>query len=197
MGKDFERRKDEQIKNFIHGLVSEFNEARNNPKSYILKIKSHMKFIKKHEGLTVYENTNNYPKIVLNKGILAFEDCIKHLEKNRKMPEMIYNDDITIRVPDKVEEMTDKLKIAELLIMKKKEMKTCYNGFSFHYDSGYLDSEICGILQIVDDTNTNTKRRNNILNIYHEFVGVSVGKMAANNRYVIYVTFAKSSVSND
>jgi hypothetical protein len=183
------------MKIFIDDLIKEFNEARTNPRNYILKIKSHMKYIKRFQGITVYEN-DDYPKVILNKGDNAFTECIKMLEKHRRIPELKYCEEITIKVPDKVEEMNNKEKLAESLIAKRNEIKDTYTGLSFHYDHSYLDSEISALLQIIDDTNTNSKRRNNILNLFHEYIGVSVGRNTINGRYMVYITFAKG-IGND
>ena len=176
-------------------MIKEFNEARTTPRSYITKIKSHMKYIKRFQGLTVYDN-DDYPKVILNKGDSAFTECIKVLDKHRSIPELKYNEDIAVKVPDKVDEMNNKEKLAESILAKRNEIRDRYTGLSFHYDNSYLDAEVSALLQIVDDTNTNSKRRNNILSLYHEYIGVSIGKNTINGRYMIYITFAKG-ISND
>ncbi len=173
---------------FIENLVIEFNQARTNPKQYINKINEHLKFVKVKNNNSYYDS-NNYPKVLLKKGKEAFNDLIYSLEKMNRMNELIIKKDIAIKMPENSEDMNNKEKIYNLVVEKKKELNGIYKYFNFHYDHGDLNAEISAILQLVDDTNSNLKRRNNILNICNKYIGISVGKMV-NNRYLVYLSFA-------
>ena len=169
-------------------MVIEFNQVRNNPKNYINKINDYMQYIKVKNNNFYFAN-NNYPKVVLNKGKDAFIDLINYLDKMNKMDELILRSDIALTMPENSEDMNNKEIIYNLIIEKKKQLNGKYKYFNFHYDQGDLNSEISAILQLVDDTNSNLKRRNNILNSNNKYVGISVGRMN-NNRYLVYLSFA-------
>ena len=150
----------------------------------------HKQFIKlKNNGdkeIIVYDNSN--PKINLCKGDKTFDDCIKKLSILQKMKEFEYCEDIVIKVPEN--NYNNPEVIGRLIMEKKKEIESKYYDLSFHYDICNLNAELSAILQIVDDTESNFKRRNNIINNY-DLIGVSVGRISQKNCYIVYVTFAK------
>jgi hypothetical protein len=181
---------------FAYELLNQFNLARVDPKAFAKRIEEYIPYIKVIDNFSyfLYENEKDkFPKVNLIKGERAFRDCINYLESMQSVQPLQLREDITIRVPDKPDEMNSKDKISTLITDKKKEIKESYKTFRFHYDHGYNIAEISAILQIVDDTNSNLQRRHNILLRTHEFLGVSIGRIQS-NRYIIYVTFASAKM---
>jgi hypothetical protein len=151
-----------------------------------------MEFIKASpDNQTFIFNKEGYPKINLIRGPQAFIDCANWLRTLEPVAPLEMNDEITIKVPENSDDMNRKEKILELIKDKKIEISSLhkYKHFSFHYDNGSINAEISALLQIVDDNNSNSQRRNNIFNPNFHFLGVSVGKLKL-NRFIIYLTFA-------
>jgi hypothetical protein len=179
---------------FAYELLKEFNLARTDPKGYAKKIEEYLGYIKQIDNFCYFlygTEKDKFPKVNLATGEKAFRECITYMEGLQSVGPLQLSEEIVIKVPEKPEEMNDKDKIGNLILEKKKHIKDSYKNFHFHYDHGYNIAEISAVLQIIDDTNSNFQRRNNILTKKHEYLGVSISK-SQKNRFIIYVTFASS-----
>lgn len=178
---------------FAQKIVEEFNSARTNPLLYADKIEQHMKMVdvmKTNQKAKIhFYNNDNYPKINLAKGEQAFKECIKILRNLKQTKPLELVNELAIQPPDKPEHINSKEIMVESFKNKRQEVGDNYKHLGFHYDNGALNAEISAILQIVDDNNSNTQRRSNILNPKYKYVGVSAAKVKV-NRYYIYLTFA-------
>jgi len=110
------------------------------------------------------------------------------LSRIPKMKELEYCEDIVIKVPEI--NYNNPEVISKLIIDKNKEIEGKYYDLSFHYDICNLNAELSALLQIVDDTESDYKRRNNLLSYNFGLIGVSVSRIGQKNCYIIYVTFA-------
>ena len=177
---------------FIEKFTKEINKLRGSPLSYVDVIKSHKQHVKfKYNDdkiFPVYCNSN--PKIILNEGESIFDDCINKLSKIRKMKELKICEDIVIKVPEN--DSNNPEVIGKLIMEKNKEIGGKYFDLCFHYDICNLNPELSAVMQIVDDTGSDFKRRKNIINNYYDLIGVSVGRLTQKDCFMIYVTFAKS-----
>lgn len=165
----------------------EFNEIRTNPGQYIYKIKNHIKYIKTFSGKEIYDERNG-PKIALNKGKVAFQDCISYLETLQPINALKLSKQITIEI----NESEDKEKLLE-----KKFMNDAINSIkianelkhlNFHYDYGSSNPEISCVIQVVDDNVSNFYRRNNILNPNYNYVGITITGIKK-KKFLVYCTF--------
>ncbi len=79
--------------------------------------------------------------------------------------------------------------IGELVMNKRQQIEDKYDNYTFHYDCGSNNAEMSAILQLVDDSNSDFRRRNNILDNIFNSIGISANKLG-NNKYIVYITLA-------
>ena len=130
-------------------IFDQINILRANPKSFVQKIESS----KKNIGV---DKRNNYiyngsQKILLNNGIYAFENTIRHLNVLRSMNKLNYDPKFNIKLPSNEEEINDRKyqnnKVNELL-----ENKIKIKSF---WREVIRDPEECFLLMVVDDCGNN------------------------------------------
>ncbi len=143
--------------------------------------------IKNHEGKDIYDERNG-PKIALTKGRAAFMDCVYYLNTLKPIHPLNLSKEITISMNDEEDKdrLLDKKYMNEALFNLKKMVKVKY--MSFHYDYGSSNPEISGVIQVVDDNNSNFFRRNNILNPNFNYVGISISQIRK-RKFLVYCTF--------
>ena len=183
-------------------MLGEFNLARTQPKNYIERVQTYMKYIKPNPEynkktantlLPYMFDKEGIPKVALLRGEEAFTEFIAYLNTAIPMDPLQIRQEIAIRPLSKSDLQTKKEIIAELFINKKKELiekyQYIYKNLDFHYDYGTNNYEVSSLLQLVDDNNSNKQRRNKILNRDYKYVGISYAKIKA-NRFCVYVTFS-------
>jgi len=130
-------------------IFEQINAIRSNPKSFINKIEA----AKKNIGV---DKKNNYiyngkQKILLNNGIYAFDNAIKHLDVLRDMEKLKYNPKLNIKLPSNEEEINDRKYQKEMvnnLVKNKIKIKSFWREI-------IKDPEECLTLMIVDDCGNN------------------------------------------
>lgn len=183
-----------EIESFTNELLEEINFVRTNPQLYANKIEQFIDYIKPNaesKTCSYLFSYEDYPKINLIRGAVAFKEAITILKQTQPLPPLQLSSEIAIKVPDKIDLYNNKDIIIESIKNLKADMNKLnkYRVISFHYDNGSINAEISTLLQIVDDNNANCQRRANILNPAFNYLGVSVGKIKS-KRYFIYLTFA-------
>jgi len=134
---------------FDRYIFEEINKLRENPKSFVQKIES----AKKNIGV---DKRNNYiykgkQTILLNNGIYAFENAIKHLSVLRNMKKLIYNPEFNIKLPSNEEEIIDrKYQNNKVDILLKNNIK-----IKSFWREVIKDPEECFLLMIIDDCGHN------------------------------------------
>jgi hypothetical protein len=148
-----------------------------------------MQHIKSYKGKYIYEEING-PKIALTKGRVAFMDSVYHLNTLSPIHPLSLSQELTILINEEEEEekekLLDKKYMSEAIFNLKKLIKV--KNISFHYDYGSSNPEISGVIQVVDDNNSNFFRRNNILNPKFNFVGISISQIRK-KKFLVYCTF--------
>ena len=130
-------------------IFEEINKLRENPKSFVQKIES----AKKNIGV---DKRNNYiykgnQTILLNNGIYAFDNAIKHLSVLRNMKKLIYNPEFNIELPSNEEEIIDrKYQNNKVDILLKNNIK-----IKSFWREVIKDPEECFLLMIIDDCGHN------------------------------------------
>ena len=130
-------------------IFEQINKIRENPKSFVDKIES----AKKNIGV---DKRNNYiyngkQKILLNNGIYAFDNAIKHLNVLQNMEKLIYNPKLNIKLPSSEEEINDRkyqTNMVENLIKDKIRIKSFWREV-------IKEPEECFLLMIIDDSGNN------------------------------------------
>ena len=130
-------------------IFEEINKLRENPKSFIQKIES----AKKNIGV---DKRNNYiykgkQTILLNNGIYAFDNAIKHLSVLRNMKKLNYNPELNIKLPSNEEEIIDrKYQNEKVDILLKNNIK-----IKSFWREVIKDPEECFLLMVIDDCGHN------------------------------------------
>ena len=150
-------------------LLMEINKARMAPKEYINTVKKYMSKI--HPATPTknsYISVSSTSAIALKKGVEAFDDCIHFLEKQRPLQPLQMDNALNIDFPDIINDCVNMTYIEKAIKNKYEKLKDMYNGNiqlkKFHFDINTPSAEISCVMQIVDDTQSNLIRRNNIFN---------------------------------
>ena len=171
---------------FSQYLFEKINEIRQNPKSYIPKIKEAIpKIYKDKRGILVYKN--NKVKVALFKGKSAFEEAIIVLENMEPMEPLIFDPDITLEIPMNKNDF----KNGKDLIKKVKEKLDEGKEIKAFWRDLIRDPEICLLMMIIDDneldSSTGSKRKD-ILSPKMKYIGINSGGYGKN--FVCYMTFS-------
>ena len=118
-----------------------------------------------------------------------FEQAAAFMREIEPVPPIELDSNLAIKVPDGAKIYADKKQLSALVCKKIDLFKIKFDKFEFHYDICSLDGKVSCLLQIVDDSNSGTKRRKALLNGDFSKVGISYSKLK-NNTYCIYVLFA-------
>lgn len=158
-------------------MLNEINEARSNPIGYIDKVIKVKKRIKTREDHQFYLDIGDSTiQIKLIQGIKAFDNCIEYLNKVHPQAPLKMKEDLKVPFPLQTPNIcTDKDYLKNILIFKTTELQSSMKIIDFHYDICGPNPELSVILQIVDDTNANCQRRENIFNYKAKYVGITHG----------------------
>lgn len=180
-----------KIESFKQRLLKEINNARENPKSFIPKVKQLMNNITIKSN-QIYLKVDYKTNIKLLTGRKAFEDCINYLNKQKPKNPLFLKDELSLNFPfESPLECENENILTKMLTEKDKEIKKEYMQIiNFHYDVVIPNPELSVILQIIDDTNSKYQRRLNIFNEDATYIGISIGKKAE-GIICFYLLFAR------
>ncbi|MCQ2821284.1 MAG: hypothetical protein MJ252_28830 [archaeon] len=182
-----------KIENFKRRLLKEINNARENPQSFIPKVKKLMGNITVNSN-GIYLKVDSKINIKLLTGKKAFESCLSFLQKQNILDPLFLKDETALDFPfDRPDICDDHDYLTKVLDKKKKELKSEeLEIVNFHYDLVIPNPELSVLLQIVDDTNSMYQRRLNIFNEDAKYIGISMGKKTE-GIICFYLLFAKDS----
>ncbi len=164
-------------KEFINNLFFEYNFVRSNPMLYAEKIRSHMQYIIEKNNKFYFETEDQ--KVVLSKGKECFMKAIECLMQTKPLPLLQLVEDLALELNDNM----DSQKINQFL--KNRTNDYC----KYNIDITGKNAETSCILQLVDDTNNKGARRDNILNPFFKYIGISMIK-GKGRYYNVYSTFS-------
>jgi hypothetical protein len=177
--------------NFELLMLNEINSVRINPKNYSLKLKNLIPMIDSNihnkKPFLVYDDDI---KIELNKGIEAFNACIDFLcNKNASSLEpMELKEELKIPFPkDNISLCLDKNYINQSIDTIRNNVKNKFEIYDFQYDIS-PNPVLSTVVQVVDDTNADFQRRNNIMSDVIKYVGISCGEVKK-DIYCFYLLF--------
>lgn len=108
------------------------------------------------------------------------------------LPKLQLTDDLKVKVPKSEINWAKKDIFIKILGQKKELLGERYTDYQFQFDIGWLDPEICTIMQIVDDnTSFKNSRRDNILSCKTNYVGICNQRIGKKN--CVYILFAKKA----
>ena len=178
--------------NFEVLMLNEINSVRINPKNYSLKLKNLMPMINsnqtKNKIFLVYDDDI---KIELKKGTTAFKACIDYLNGKTisQLEPIELIEELKIPFPsDNTALCLDKGYISKHIDIIRDKVKNKYEIYDFQYDIS-PNPVLSTVIQVVDDTNANFQRRNNIMSDAIKYVGISYGEIKK-GIYCFYLLFA-------
>lgn len=173
-------------------MLNEINSVRLTPKNYSVKLKNLIPMIKgstaNNKIFLIYDDD---VKIELKKGVTAFKSCIEYLNNrnNIALEPIEFVEDLVIPFPHHNSKLClDKNYISKCIDDIREKIKNKYEIFDFQYDIS-PNPVLSTIIQVVDDTNANFQRRNNILSESVKYVGISYGEVKK-GIYCFYLLFA-------
>lgn len=171
-------------------IVDIINIIREDPASYSEVVEDAISNIS--ERTDIRDSTKNNiifkkkVKVALNRGEPAFREAIEKLKEMDPMPQLIFDNELCLELPETEEELKDPKFLksrVNLLREKGKEVNV------FFKDLVKLP-EVSGLLMVVDDNGKNAgKKRDAILNPELRYIGVSckfIGQM-----FVAYFALSK------
>lgn len=178
--------------NFEVLMLNEINSVRLTPKNFSIKLKNLIPMIKSNPSnnkiFLIYDDD---VKIELKKGVVAFKSCIEYLNNrnNITLEPIEFVEDLAIPFPHHNSKLClDKNYISKCIDDIREKIKNKYDIFDFQYDIS-PNPVLSTIIQVVDDTNANFQRRNNILSESVKYVGISYGEVKK-GIYCFYLLFA-------
>ena len=170
-------------------MLKEINLARTNPSQYAEKIREYIKNINTNDKGKHFFNSNLYCKIKLPRGKEAFEECITYMKNLIPLNELILKEELKFPFPESNPSLsTNRGYITSTLLDLANNLRDKFEINWFHYDNNICNAEISTVLQLVDDSNSNTERRKHILDEKVKYVGVNVGKVNK-DIHCIYLIF--------
>ena len=169
-------------------MLSEINLARQFPQNYSIKLQTLFPLIKSDskKHFLIY---NDDIKIELKRGASAFSQCIDLLNKRTNSLEPVeLVEELAIPFPKDSKLILDKEYISKCIETIKSSTNNRYDIFDFQYDIS-PNPVLSTMIQVVDDTNSNFQRRNNILNENVKYVGISYGEFKK-GIFCFYLLFA-------
>ena len=180
------------VSNYEILMLNEINSVRLNPKNYSLKLKNLIPMItnnaNQHKTFLIYDEDI---KIELKKGVSAFQACIDYLNSSNLITLEPIEFISTLKIPFPNEDTSlclDKAYISKHIEQIRSKVKNKYEIYDFQYDIS-PNPVLSTIIQVVDDTNSNLQRRNNILSDVIKYVGISYGEIKK-GIYCFYLLFA-------
>jgi hypothetical protein len=184
-------------RDFKKDLFDEINYLRTEPEKYVNKIQKFISLIKEEDdpkkpGRKIYfieKEGMTKGRILLKKGEKSFKDCMVLLHGTQHLPPLIYKPDLEIEVP--TIDPTKREKLTELINNKAIQLGGGYSNYGFHFDLNILDHELSCVLQIVDDSNFQGQRHNNLMSHNFKYIGISHSTTnKCEEQYCIYLNFA-------
>lgn len=173
--------------NFPEELLNAINRVRANPSEFVKSIHDNIENIKSEEGKLIFDALGT--KVALVSGEEAFKSAANKLPSFSPCAPLEFRDDLVIHVPENHVDWKNNALITQLLTKKKKEVAGKYNECAFNMDMGVSDAELSVMLQIVDDSPFKGKRRENIMNPDHKYIGIHYIKQK--HKFCVYIVFAK------
>lgn len=121
----------------------------------------------------------------------SFEELTKLFdnEANLNLKPLSFNKSLCLNLPTDPYVLQSFDYMASQFVMKKLGLAEQFHFFGFHSEFGIRNAELSAFFQILDDTNVNRPRRNNILNSKFSDIGISIEKISENH-YACYLLFS-------
>ena len=125
-------------------------------------------------------------KVALTKGEIIFNEAIHFLEEISPMKKLKFKPEITIKIPNTIEEIKDKT----YMKIKVRELLNNNNNINInsYWRDNIKDPETSFILMIVDDQKKSGMKRKDILNPDYKYIGIS--SVMIDKNFACYITLS-------
>ena len=164
---------------FSRYIFSQINLLRENPSSFIELIQNSEQNIKNEGNRLIYKTKL---KVLLNKGIKAFEEAKLILSNTKPMQKLKYDYNMQLKLPKK------EINIKSNEYLKQQIFKKYSKGINIksYWKEIIYEPETCFVLMIVDDTGKKAGfKRRNLLNPDYKYIAIN-SKMI-NKKFVCYI----------
>ena len=164
---------------FSRYVLSQINLLRENPSSFIELIRNSESNIETEGNKIIYKTKL---KVLLNKGIKAFEEAKLILSNTKPMEKLIYDYNMQLKLPKK------EINIKSNEYLKQQIIKKSSKGINIrsYWKEIIYEPETCFVLMIVDDTGKKAGfKRRNLLNQDYKYIAIN-SKMI-NKKFVCYI----------
>ena len=193
-------KKSSLLESLRNSMLNEINNSRYNPLNLISKIQKYSQLIHISKKNCFYIKVDEKNKIKLYKGIKLFEQCEIYLKGLNSFPPFLLRNEMTFPFPEiknkiSIKECTNQFYLNKTLKKINENLEKNYNIsiINFHYDIMTSNTELSVVLQIVDDTNSNFHRRNNIFRKEGKYIGINVAKISE-ELFCYYLLFGKDKL---
>lgn len=160
------------------------NKLRKNPKEIADLIEKNKKFIIIDEKNNIFFKKNSI-KYKLEKGYPIFEETINILNNLEPMNQLIYNKDITIKIPN----IDDKFNNIDYLNNQIEELQKNGNHIYSYWSETIQDPEIAFLMMTIDDNNIKSGlKRKDLINPAIKYIGII--SFQNNNNSYCYITLS-------
>ena len=171
--------------NYSKLIFNYINKLRKNPKKIANIIEENKKFIIIDENNKIYFKKNSI-KYKLEKGYQTFDETIKILNNLEPMKQLIYNKNITIKIPDNEDEINNN---CDYLKNQIEELQNKGNHISSYWFEIIKDPEISFLMMVVDDNHIKSGlKRNDLINPDIKYIGII--SFQKDNNFRCYITLS-------
>jgi hypothetical protein len=171
--------------NYSKVIFNYINKLRKNPKKIANIIEENKKFIIIDENNKIYFKKNSI-KYKLEKGYQTFDETIKILNNLEPMKQLIYNKNITIKIPDNEDEINNN---CDYLKNQIEELQNKGNHISSYWFEIIKDPEISFLMMVVDDNHIKSGlKRNDLINPDIKYIGII--SFQKDNNFRCYITLS-------
>jgi hypothetical protein len=171
--------------NYSKVIFNYINKLRKNPKKIANIIEENKKFIIIDENNKIYFKKNSI-KYKLEKGYQTFDETIKILNNLEPMKQLIYNKNITIKIPDNEDEINNN---CDYLKNQIEELQNKGNHISSYWCEIIKDPEISFLMMVVDDNHIKSGlKRNDLINPDIKYIGII--SFQKDNNFRCYITLS-------
>ena len=167
---------------FSKYIFNHINLIRENPKQYISIIEEKKKNIQYDKNNRLIYKSK--VKVALTKGEIIFNETIHFLEEISPMKKLKFKPEITIKIPNTIEEIKDKT----YMKIKVRELLNNNININSYWRDNIKDPETSFILMIVDDQKKSGMKRKDILNPDYKYIGIS--SVMIDKNFACYITLS-------
>ena len=171
--------------NYSQIIFGQINKLRKNPKAIAEIIEDNKKFIIVDENNKIYFKKNSI-KYKLEKGYQIFDETINILNNLEPMNHLIFNKNITIKIPENNEDFINN---SDYLKNQIEELQNNGNHVSSYWSEKIKDPEIAFLMMVIDDNYIEPGlKRKDLINQDIKYIGIISYK--EDNNFICYITLS-------